>query len=142
MPTLVNPAAELAPGLGFAGSVQLIDSGDIAVATGDIDAADLVEVFTARKGQMVVGAMLKSSDLDTDGTPAIVLSLGDAVDDDRFITAATVGQAGGTTVTLANAGAFYKFTADTKIFVRVTTAADVAAAGTIRAALLVVNVEV
>lgn len=137
MGTLVNPAYTLAPSFGYAGQVRCIDSGDIAVAVGDIDASDLIKVFRARKGQVVIGALMESTDLDTDGSPAIVLALGDAVDDDRFITGATVGQAGGATSALAAAGYFHEFTEDTDIFVKVTTAADAAAAGTIRAALLV-----
>lgn len=135
MGTLTNPQYKTGPDFGLAGSIVMIDSGDIAVATGDIDSGDLVKAFRATKGFCVTGAMLKSTDLDTDGSPAIVLALGDAVDDDRFITAATVGQAGGSTSTLAAAGAFYEFTADTDVFIKVTTAADVAAAGTVRAAL-------
>ena len=142
MGTLVNPLAKLAPGLGYAGAVQVIDSGDIAVATGDIDLNDLVEVFTARKGQMVVGVLVSSTDLDSNGTPLVTLALGDAGDDDRFLTGSTIGRTAGVDRTLAAAGAFYKFTADTKIYVKVTAAAATAVAGTIRAALLVVNVEV
>ena len=142
MGTLTNPLYGKAPGLGFAGAVQLVDSGEIAVATGDIDANDLVKAFLVKKGQIVVGALLEASDIDTNASPLIVLAVGDASDDDRFITASNIGQAGGATQTLARTGMFYEFTADTDIYVKVTTGAATAAAGTIRVGLLLVNAKV
>ena len=58
MATLNNPNYSLSPGLGLAGQVQLVDSKDIVVATGDIALNGLIKAFKARKGQMVVGAIL------------------------------------------------------------------------------------
>lgn len=134
MSTLVNPAYRAGPDIGMAGQIQCIDSYDIAVATSDIDLADLIKVFKARKGFVVTGAMLQSTDLDS--STGVVLALGDGSDDDRFITNATIGQAGGFTTTLAPAGALYEFTADTDIYIKVTTApSGTAAAGTVRAVL-------
>lgn len=142
MPTLANPNYSLAPGIGLAGQVLLIDSKDIEVGTADITLNSLIKAFKVRKGQKVVGAILQSTDLDTNGSPAIVMALGDLASAGRFITGATIGQAGGVTTVLASTGTFYTFTDDTDIYIKITTAAATAAAGTIRAALLVVNDQV
>lgn len=82
-------------------------------------------------GATVVGATLMSTDIDTNGSAAVVLAVGDAGDVDRLITSATVGQAGGLTSTLAITGYAYTYTAETTVAVTVTTAPATAAAGTI-----------
>jgi len=136
MGTLVSPHYREAPSFGYAGTMKCIDSGDVAVATGDIDLNDLITVFRIPKGFTVVGAILEATDIDAHGTPTVTLALGDAGDDDRFITGATIGQAGGVGSTIAASGCFYTFTADTDVQVKVTAAAATAAAGTIRACLI------
>lgn len=89
------------------------------------------------KGAEIIGADLWASDLDTGGSAAIVLSVGDAVagdpDDDRLITGATVGQAGGLTQAMAASGYGYRYAKDTLVQVKVKTApATAAATGKIR----------
>jgi hypothetical protein len=136
MGTLVSPNYRDAPSFGYAGTLKVIDSGDVAVATGDIDNDDLVTVFRAAKGFTVIGAILEATDLDTNVAPAISLALGDAGDDDRFITGATIGRTGGVGDSIATTGCGYTFPADTDVQVKVTAGAATAAAGTIRAILI------
>lgn len=78
-----------------------------------LEADDVIEMFPVPPGYVVHDIMLGSTDLDTNGVPTITLSLGildgdvgdstlaNRVDsggdiDDVFLTASTVGQAGGT----------------------------------------------
>ncbi|MFC0304398.1 hypothetical protein [Rhizorhabdus histidinilytica] len=82
---------------------------------------DIIDMFDLPPNARVVGGFLKSDDLDTGGSPAIVLALGDAVDDDRFFTGATIGQAGGVTTVLAASGVDYVTTAKTRVKAKVTT---------------------
>lgn len=83
---------------------------------------DVVEMLRVPKNARITGVALKVSDLDTGGSPAIVLNVGDTGDADRLITAATTGQAGGTTTALVSStGQFYQYTAETVIAVTVAT---------------------
>ena len=121
---------------GNAGSIVAIDSGAVAIGAGNLTVNSLIKLFQVKKGFCVTGALMEATDMDTNGSPALAIKLGDSGDDDRFIAAASIGQAGGVTTTLASAGAGYVFTADTDIYAKVSTAAATAAAGTLRAALI------
>lgn len=91
------------------------------------------------KGARVVGMGLSATDLDTNGTPTIVLAVGDGGDDDRFITASTIGQAGGVQNINAHTGYYYQYTSADTIDIKVTTApATGATTGTIRLHVLYV----
>lgn len=95
---------------------------------------DTIDMFYLHPDFRVLGGGLKASDLDTGGSPAIVLALGDSGDDDRYFTAATIGQAGGYTDAIAATGVDYFVAARTLIQLKVTTApATGAATGTISA---------
>ena len=75
MGTLTNPAYKTGPDFGHAGDVKIIDSDNIAVAVGDIDLNDLVKVFRAKKGFVVTGALLQSTDLDSSTGAVLALQL-------------------------------------------------------------------
>lgn len=91
------------------------------------------------KGAVIVGVHLMSTDIDTNGSPAVVLGVGDSGDDDRLITGATVGQAGGFTNTIATTGYAYQYTSETTVQVKVKTAPATAAAGTLTYGVLYVS---
>lgn len=137
MADLTNPAysATDAAYFGNARNIVTIDSKDVGIVAANTALNSLIKVFRVRKGFCVTGAYLKSTDIDTGGSPAVALKLGDADDDDRFIAASNIGQAGGATNTLAAAGTLYVFTADTDVYIKVSTAAATGAAGTLRAVL-------
>lgn len=82
------------------------------------------------KNAVITGAALMSTDVDTNGAPAVILAVGDAGAAGRLITGATIGQAGGYTNTLDKAGYAYQYTDQTLVQVKVTTAPATAAAGT------------
>ena len=106
----------------------------------DVVAADLTLGATfghivVPAGAEIIGAALWSTDNDT-GT-AMVMGVGDAVagdpDDDRLITGATVGQAGGVTTAIAASGFGYRYEDETLIQVKIKTApAGAASTGKIR----------
>ncbi|RRN64646.1 hypothetical protein [Caulobacter sp. 602-1] len=105
----------------------------IAVTAGQLTLGALLGGIMIPKGAEIVGCQLSSTDIDTGGSPAVVLAVGDAGDDDRLITGATIGQAGGHTAAIAPLTGFgYQYTADTLVQVKVTTAPATAAAGTIK----------
>lgn len=108
-------------------------------ATGDGSAAgDILQMVTVPKGATILDMALSAEDLDTNATPTITLSVGDGDDDDRFIVASTVAQAGGIVrlgVGVAAAdidGAHgFKYTAQDTIDVKIVAAAATKAAGNI-----------
>ena len=85
---------------------------------------DVIEMVKVPKGAKIVEVILACGDLDTDGTPAVVLAVGDGTTADRFITGSTVGQAGGVTRLGVAAGLGYVYTANDTIDIKATTAAD------------------
>lgn len=115
---------------GFARTMKCLGD-NVALVAADLALNKTVGLFVAPKGFVLTSVSVVVPDLDTNGSAAIVFAIGDAVDDDRFISGATTAQAGGTNTTLAAAGLNYEFTADTEIVWKTTTAAATAAAGTI-----------
>ena len=90
---------------------------------------NVIEMIPVYAGETVVDVTLMSTDLDTNGSPAIDLNVGDAADVDRFITTSTVGQAGGVARLNDNVGHVY--TADDTLDINIETAAATGAAGTL-----------
>lgn len=116
---------------GFSRTMKTYGS-DIALVSGDLALNATTGLFVVPKGFVLTSLSVVVPDLDSNGSAAIVFAIGDSGDDDRFITGATTGQAGGTNTTLAATGLNYEFTADTEIVWKTTTAAATAAAGTIK----------
>lgn len=91
---------------------------------------DIVEMVKVPKGARVTEVILTTTDLDSDLSPAIVVCVGDGVDEDRYIAGSTIGQTGGTVrmgsgiTTATNA---FTYTADDTIDFKVKTVAATAA---------------
>lgn len=122
-------AVASAPVPAVRGNMTVTLRGVKAVATGDLTLNNVIRMVKVPKGFVVSDVTLISTDLDTDGTPAITLSVGDGGATARYISASTAGQAGG--LARATAGLGYQYTTDDTIDVLVAAAPDVAAAGTI-----------
>lgn len=104
----------------------------VAMTTAMLDNADdEVGLFRLPKGAVVTGITASATDMDTNGSPALVIDIGDDSDEDRLMAAATIGQAGTLSSVLAAAGHLYKYAADTLIKAYVKTAAATGAAGTL-----------
>lgn len=98
---------------------------------------DVIQMITVPNGMTVIDVILGTDDLDTDGSPAIVLDVGDGSDTDRFIDGATVGQAGGVASLNEVDGMGYTYTAEDTIDVLVQVApATGATTGTIKLTVL------
>jgi hypothetical protein len=114
---------------GFSRTMKTL-GGAIALLATDPVATNTVQVMKAPKGFVVTGVYLALTDIDTNGSPTVLATLGDAGDDDRFVTSSNIGQAGGSTTTLAATGLYYEFTQDTDIALKFPTGSATAVAGT------------
>ena len=108
--------------------------------TAALDAGDVIKMCPTVAGSRVKDLILTSTDVDTDGSPAIIYDVGDAdgtPDPDRYIDGATIGQTGGMARMSAVAGMNYRFQADGSIDVTVPVApATGATTGTIKLTVL------
>lgn len=68
---------------------------------------DILQMVGLMPGSKVTDGALHVPDLDSNGTPTITLAVGYGTDDDYFIVANTVGQAGGIARFGATAGAAF-----------------------------------
>lgn len=99
-------------------------------------ANDVYEMLRVPARARITRVTLKSTDIDTGGSPSIVLDVGDSSDTDRLIDGATIGQAGGTTSSVVSStGQFYQYTAETVISVLVQAGPATGAAGTLELAV-------
>lgn len=96
---------------------------------------DLLNFFYLPANARIIGATLKSSDIDTNGSPVVTIDVGDAGSTTRLFSASTVGQAGTVDVTMQAGGVFYKTTAKTLIYGTCHLQAATAAAGTVELAI-------
>lgn len=134
MPTVVSSTSEVgdlaSPRSNIGVTVQ--QASYTVPTSGDGTAAgDIIQMLEVPIGATILDVWLSCTDIDTNGAPAVVLSVGDGGDVDRFILDSTIGQAGGYARLNNTAGAAYTYTADDTIDVKVVTAAATKAAGTI-----------
>jgi len=95
-------------------------------------------MMTVPPGATITGVTLDVDKLDTGGTPAVKLNVGDGAAANRFINQSTAGQAGGYQVPNINGGIGFQYQTNTPILVTV----QAAAAGAVQAGAavrLVVN---
>ncbi len=83
------------------------------IGSATLGTADVLTGPTVPANSVIVGGSLSVSDLDTGAT--LTLDVGDATDDNRFLAASTIGQAGGFAAFAAVAGGGYKYTAATRV---------------------------
>lgn len=114
---------------GFARTMKTL-GGTVAILAADLVAANTVQVMLVPKGFVLTAVYLALTDLDTNGSPTITATLGDASSSARFVASSTIGQAGGSTTTLAATGLYYEFLVDTPITLTFPVGAATAAAGT------------
>lgn len=124
--------AQDAPGHGLGGNVKGV-VGEYTLSAA-LTLNQVIPMVAVPKGARVIGGQLTVDDLDTGGSPAIVLAVGDGDDDDRYLTSSTIGQAGGAASFNRHTGnGNYEYTDGDTIDVKVTTApATGATSGAIR----------
>jgi len=115
-----NPFAAHGP----AGNVKVARA--TVTCTAAPSTSDTLNFFYLPKHARVLLAVLEASDMDTNGSPALTLNIGDSGSATRYFSASTVGQAGTLSTAIATAGASY-LTADKTLITGV--AANNAATG-------------
>lgn len=103
----------------------------VTLGTTDLTTGSVVEAFIVPAGFTVTGVIAVATDMDTNGSPTLAISVGDSGSSTRFLSSSTIGQAGTSTQTVASTGLLYAYTTDTKILVTATTGSATAAAGTL-----------
>jgi hypothetical protein len=93
---------------------------------------DTVEMVLLPKGAVLCDMVLDADDLDTGGTPTIMLQVGDGTTADKFIGASNVAQAGGVARMDKKGNVGVPLAADTKAVVKVSTGPATGAVGDIR----------
>jgi hypothetical protein len=125
------------PIVGAGGARQVAALGGVySLVAADLATSNTVGLFKVPKGFTVTGILGKVDDLDTNGSPALLFTLGDSGAAARFLASSNAGQSGAVLGALPVAGIGYTFTADTEILMTVATGAATAAAGTITIFLL------
>lgn len=103
--------------------------GLVALLTTDEVTGNTVALFRVPAGFVCDSIYLALDDIDSNGSPTVAVTLGDSGSANRFVASSTIGQAGGSTTTLAATGLYYKFTADTDILLTFGTGSATAVAG-------------
>lgn len=116
---------------GFYRTAKVYGQAAMAIVAADLVTANTVQLFTVPKGFTVMSLYAIASDMDSNGSPTVTISLGDSGSAARLLSASTIGQAGTATSTLVAATIGYKFTADTQIMATFATGAATAVAGTL-----------
>lgn len=102
--------------------------------TANPTAADILQMVPIPKGAKIVDVLLTSTDLDTNGTPTITMTVGDTQTTstaNRYITTSTIGQAGGVARLNNQVGSLFVFTTDGTIDITFGVASATFASGTI-----------
>jgi len=105
--------------------------GAVAIVAGDLALNATTALFKAPANFTVVDMIGKVTDMDTNGAPALVIDVGISGTPGLFISGSTVAQAAAALPAIATTGVGYRFTADTDVEMKATTAAATAAAGTL-----------
>jgi hypothetical protein len=116
-------------GQGFARTNKTFGRRVTFLAT-DLVTGGVVVGFSVPKGFIQTGIIASSTDMDTNGSPTLAMSVGDSGSATRLLSSSNIGQAGTSTQTLAATGLLYEYTADTDILITATTGSATAAAGT------------
>jgi len=111
---------------------KFLPAGDLAVYAAftfpsssppTLGVGDTITMMTLPAGATVTGVTLDVDKLDTGGTPAIKLNVGDSGVTNRFVNQSAVAQAGGYQVPNINGGIGFQYQTNTPILVTVQTAA-------------------
>lgn len=131
-PNLASGNTSVRPAKTSVSRGQVVHAGEeITVTAGQLTLNALFGSIRVPKGAVIIGCTLLSTDIDTNGAPAVILAVGDVGDDDRLIAASNIGQAGGLDKDIEITGYGYQYTAETLISVKVKTIPATAAGGTL-----------
>lgn len=100
---------------GFARTRKVLGVASLPILATDLVTGNQVGAFLVPAGFVLTGINATIPDMDTGAT--LTISIGDAANNARLVSASTAGQAGGAITTLAAGAAYYAFPADTEILV-------------------------
>lgn len=115
----------------------------VTLATGDLSAQSHTLGYLPT-GARVIDVVMTATDMDSNGSPTLVMEVGDSGDVDRFIDASTIGQTGGTiragnvAASAATFAAHTAYTSRTQMVLNIATGAATAVAGTAHVTILYV----
>lgn len=121
------------PAHGQAATIQVLYCS--VALTAALTTADTLAFFTLPANARVHAATLKCTDIDTNGSPAVTISVGDAGSATRYFSSSVVGQAGTVDIAIAATGRLFKTTAKTPIVGSVGVSAATGVAGTLELAI-------
>lgn len=104
--TVANARTYPVSGVGMGGRTSHGARGEYTISAALV-INDVINLFYLPPRARIKRGWIKSADLDTGGSPAITIDVGDAADPDRYFAASTVAQAGGVDVTMASTGVDY-----------------------------------
>lgn len=102
-------------------------------ASAAVATADVIQMVKVPLGAIIVDVTLAVDDMDTGA--ALLVTVGDGGDADRFITSSNIGQAGGVARLNAAAGLGYTYVAEDTIDVTIATGPAGGGTGTVRLAV-------
>lgn len=114
--------------MGFVDTMKTIGR-VVTLTAADLVTGNTVGAFKVPAGFTVTGVIAVATDMDSGS--ALTLSVGDAASGIRYLNAATIGQTGTTTQTLAATGLLFLNTVDTEILVTCTLQGAASVAGTL-----------
>lgn len=131
--TFVNPAIVNGPTVAPRKGGELIEVyAELALTVAPV-INDVYQMIKVPAGARIIGWTLGSDDIDSNGSPAVTLSLGDGGSTARYVSASTIGQTGAAPVNaLLKTGYGYVYTADDTIDILCAAAPATFAAGSIR----------
>jgi hypothetical protein len=101
--------------MGFARTRKVVGNPTILIKTTDLVTAGQVAIFMAPKDFVITGINGVIPSLDSGA--ALTISIGDAANNARLVSASTVGRSPGGTITTLAAGAVgYQYPADTEVW--------------------------
>jgi hypothetical protein len=123
-------ATRMAPGI----QPKFLPTGDLAVfsqfqTTAGLATGDVINMMTVPAGAYITGVTFDCDKLDSNGSPTIVLNVGDGTNTQRFIKNSAIGQAGGFGIPNVPAVLGFQYQALTTILVQVGTGAATGVVG-------------
>jgi hypothetical protein len=105
--------------------------GSVAIVTADLATGNTVALVRVPKGFTITGLRADLPAMDSNGTPTLALTIGDAGTAARLVASSTTGRAGGQITGLVAGAMGFRYTADTDILMTFATGSATAVAGTI-----------
>lgn len=123
-----TPITYDSPSRGYGGSSNIADA-IFTFPAATVAANSTFTLFVIPKNSRLVRTSFRADDADSNGTPNIAFSVGDAGNAARYLSASTIARTGGSVQTTLDGALNFVFTQDTPIILTITAAAATQTAG-------------